>query len=147
MAEGVYAGSPVVDVAVRVVDGSFHEVDSSEMAFRTCAKAAFRKGFNQAAPRLLEPVCSMNIVTPTEYSGPVAASVCSRRGRIQGTETRSGSQVIHCMIPLAETFGYATELRGITSGRAHLDLRFEHYEPVPASLAEEIVRRRREQAE
>ncbi len=147
MAEGCYADSPVVDVAVHLVDGSSHDVDSSEMAFRTCAKAAFRMGFNRAAPQLLEPVCSMNIMTPAEYSGPVASSVCSRRGRIEGSESRGSGQVLRCMIPLAETFGYATELRGITSGRASFDLRFEHYEPVPASLAEEIVRRRREAGE
>ncbi|MFO8008878.1 MAG: elongation factor G, partial [Candidatus Brocadiia bacterium] len=145
MAEGVWADSPVVDVLVRLVDGSAHEVDSSEMAFRTCAREAFRRGFLRARPRLLEPVCRINIVTPQEYAGPVGSSISVRRGRITATESRGSGQLIRGVIPLAETFGYATELRSITSGRASFDLRFEHYEPVPAGLAEEIVRRRREQ--
>ncbi|MFO7957299.1 MAG: elongation factor G [Candidatus Brocadiia bacterium] len=144
MAEGVYANAPVVDLAAHLVDGSAHEVDSSEMAFHTCAREAFRRGFMQGKPRLLEPVCTMNVTVPEEYSGPAVSSICARRGRITGTETRSGVQVVKAVIPLAETFGYATELRGLTSGRAHFDQRFDHYEPVPENLAEEIVQARRE---
>ncbi len=144
MAEGVWADSPVVDVAVRLVDGSAHEVDSSEVAFRICAREAFRRGFLRARPRLLEPVCRINIVTPQEYAGPVGSGIAVRRGRITATESRGTGQLIRGVIPLAETFGYATELRSVTSGRASFDLRFEHYEPVRADLAEEIVRRRRE---
>jgi elongation factor G len=114
------------------------------MAFHTCAREAFRRGFMQGKPRLLEPVCTMNVTVPEEYSGPAVSSICARRGRITGTETRSGVQVVKAVIPLAETFGYATELRGLTSGRAHFDQRFDHYEPVPENLAEEIVQTRRE---
>jgi elongation factor G len=147
MAEGVLAGSPVVDVAVRLVDGSAHEVDSSEMAFKTCARQAFREGFLRGAPRLLEPVCSLNVTAPEEFSGAVTGSIASRRGRITGIESRGqgGAQLIRAVTPLAEMFGYATELRSITGGRGVFDMRFERYEPVPAELAEEIVRRRREQ--
>ncbi len=145
MADGVYAGVPVVDVAVRLIDGSAHEVDSSDMAFQTCARDAFRKGFMKGRPRLLEPVCAINVVTPEEYSGPVTASLCSRRARILGSETSGGTQRIRAMVPLAETFGYATELRTLSSGRATFDLRFEHYEPVPDALAVEIVERLREE--
>ncbi len=144
MAEGIYADAPVVDVGVHLVDGSAHEVDSSEVAFHTCAREAFRRGFMKGRPRLLEPVCTLHVTTPEQHSGPVVGSICARRGRITGTETRSGVQVIKAVVPLAETFGYATELRGITAGRASFDLRFDHYEAVPQSLAEEIVRRRRE---
>jgi elongation factor G len=145
MSEGVYADAPVVDLAVHLVDGSAHEVDSSDLAFRTCGHDAFRKGFMRGEPKLLEPVCSMNVCAPEEYSGPLTSSICARRGRITGSESRGGTQVIRAVIPLAETFGYATELRSLTSGRCSFDLRFEHYEPVPAELADEIVRRRREQ--
>ncbi len=147
MAEGVYAGSPVVDVAVRLVDGSAHEVDSSEPAFKACARQAFREGFMRGRPRLLEPVCSVNVTTPQEFSGAVTGSIAQRRGRITGIETRAsgGVQIIRGMAPLADMFGYATELRTITGGRGLFDMRFEHYEPVPEALAEEIVRRRRQQ--
>jgi len=142
MAEGVYANAPVVDVAAHLVDGSAHDVDSSEMAFHTCAREAFRRGFMKGKPRLLEPVCAMNVTVPEHYSGATVGSICARRGRITGTETRGGMQLIKAIIPLAGTFGYATELRSITAGRAHFDLRFDHYEPVPTSLAEEIVQQR-----
>ena len=149
MADGVYANCPIVDVAVRLVDGSSHDVDSSEMAFNTCAKQAFRRGFLQAKPELLEPVCSINIVAPEEFSGGVTSSVCSRRGRITGIESQDGrnTQMIRGMVPLGEMFGYATELRTITGGRGTFDMRFEHYEPVPDELAEEIVKRKREEEE
>ncbi len=145
MGEGVYAGTPAVDLAVELVDGSFHEVDSSEKAFFACAREAFKKAFLQASPQLLEPVCEVNIVTPEEFSGSITGSICSRRGRITNIEQRGERQVqtISGMVPLAEMFGYATELRGMTGGRGTFDMRFEHYEPVPHELAEEIIRRGR----
>jgi len=143
MAAGVWADSPVVDVAVHLLDGSAHEVDSSEMAFGICAREAFRRGFIKGRPQLMEPVCSINIITPEQDSGAVTGSVCVRRGRITNMETRGGTQHVHGMIPLAETFGYATELRSLTSGRGTFDLRFEHYEPVPRNIAEQIVERLR----
>jgi len=147
MAEGVYAQTPAVDLAVELVDGSHHEVDSSEKAFHACAKAAFKKAFLKASPQLLEPVCEVNIVTPEEYSGSVTGSICSRRGRITNIEQRGEKnvQAIAGMVPLADMFGYATELRGMTGGRGTFDMRFEHYEPVPDEIAEEIVRRKREE--
>jgi elongation factor G len=147
MAEGVFAKSPVVDVLVRLVDGSAHEVDSSDMAFATCARHAFREGFMRGAPRLLEPVCSVNITMPEEFSGAVTGSICSRRGRITGIESRDqgGAQLVRAMSPLAGMFGYATELRSMTGGRGIFDMRFECYEPLPAELAEEIVRAKREE--
>jgi len=146
MAEGVFAGSPVVDVAVRLVDGSFHEVDSSELAFKTCARHAFRDAFMRGRPLLLEPVCAVTLSVPEEFSGAVTGSICSRRGRITGIEARENgnTQLIRSMAPLAEMFGYATELRSITGGRGYFDMRFERYEPVPADRAEEIIRRKRE---
>ncbi len=144
MADGVFADSPIVDVAVRLVDGSFHEVDSSEMAFKICAREAFRQGFMKGKPRLLEPVCSVNVTMPEEFSGAVTGSISARRGRITGLESRAASQLVRCVTPLAEMFGYATELRSLTGGRGQFDMRFERYEPVPASLAEEIVKRKRE---
>jgi elongation factor G len=147
MAEGVYARSPVVDVLVRLVDGSAHEVDSSELAFKTCARQAFRDGFMQGKPVLLEPVCSIRVTASDEHSGSVTGSIGSRRGRITGLESRSEGavQVISGMVPLGEMFGYATELRSLTGGRGTFDMRFEHYERVPAELAEEIVRTRRQE--
>ncbi len=147
LAEGALTGSPIVDVAVCLADGSFHEVDSSEIAFRTCARDAFKRGFLQGKPQLLEPVCAINVVTPEEYSGPVTSSICSRRGRITGVEPRpeGGIQYVKGFVPLGQAFGYATELRSITGGRAGFDMRFECYEPVPATLAEEIVETRRQE--
>jgi len=147
MAEGVYAFSPVVDIAVRLVDGSSHEVDSSELAFRVCARDAFRRAFAQGAPQLLEPVCSVTVTSPEAYGGAVAGNLCARRGRISGVEARgNGSvQIVTAIVPLGEMFGYATELRNATSGRGGFDMRFERYEPVPADLAEKIVRRKREE--
>jgi elongation factor G len=142
MAAGVLCGSPVVDLAVRLVDGSAHEVDSSDLAFRVCAREAFRLGFMDGKPRLLEPVCSISITIPEEHSGSVMGSVCARRGRITSTDARPGSQFIRGMIALGETFGYATELRTLTSGRGSFETRFERYEPVPANLAAEIVARK-----
>jgi elongation factor G len=148
MAAGVYADSPVVDVAVRLVDGSSHEVDSSDLAFRTCAREAFRRGFRNGAPQLLEPVCSLDVTAPQDYSGSVTGGICARRGRITGIETTAarGLQTVKAMVPLSEMFGYATELRSGTAGRGRFDMRFEHYQAVPFELAEEIVRRKRAEA-
>ncbi|NLW49214.1 MAG: elongation factor G [Candidatus Brocadiaceae bacterium] len=146
MAEGVYARSPVVDVQVRLVDGSAHDVDSSELAFKTCGRQAFREAFLRGGPVLLEPVCAVRITASEDHSGSVTGSVCSRRGRITGLESRNEGavQVITGMVPLGEMFGYATELRSLTGGRGTFDMRFEHYERVPAELAEEVVRQRRQ---
>ena len=143
MSKGVWAGFPVVDARVTLTDGSFHEVDSSEMAFRTCAAAAFRHGFMNANPVLLEPVMSVNVVTPEEFAGNLTGNLCAKRGRIQGMEPLGNAQVIKAVCPLANLFGYTSELRNSTQGRANFTMHFEHYEAVPFSIAEEIIEARR----
>jgi elongation factor G len=143
MAEGVWAGYPVVDVRVILVDGSYHEVDSSEMAFRTCASMAFKRAFMQDNPELLEPVMRLNITTPEEFAGSITGSVCGRRGRVLGMERQGNAQVIKAMCPLANLFGYTSDLRNLTQGRAGFTMQFEHYEAVPYSIAEEIIEKRR----
>ena len=139
MNTGVLAGYPVIDVKVAVVDGSYHDVDSSELAFKVAGSMAFRSGFLKANPVLLEPVMSVEITVPEEYMGDVMGDVNSRRGRIEGMEPRSGVQVIRAKIPLSEMFGYATDLRSRTQGRGTYSMEFSHYEEVPKNLAAEII--------
>ncbi|MBR4222945.1 MAG: elongation factor G [Victivallales bacterium] len=142
--EGPKAGYPVVDLRITLVDGSYHEVDSSEMAFRTCALSAFRAAFNKAKPILLEPIMKLNITTPTEYAGGITGGLCSKRGRILGIDPISQkTQLIRASAPLSNLFGYTSELRNITQGRAGFNMQFDFYEPVPQNLAEEIVEERR----
>ena len=145
MAKGAYAGYPVVDVKVSLVDGSFHEVDSSDRAFRACAAAAFREAFRRGGPQLLEPVMSVSVITPEDFTGNVTSSLCSRRGRIVHMEPRAGAQEIKAVVPLAGMFGYATEMRTVTQGRANFSMQFEHYEAVPYAIAEEIAAKRKEE--
>ena len=141
---GPKAGYPVVDLRITLVDGSFHEVDSSEMAFRTCALVAFKAAFNKAKPILLEPIMKLNITTPTEFAGGVTGGLCAKRGRILGIAPISDkAQLIRASTPLANLFGYTSELRNITQGRAGFNMEFDFYEPVPQNLAEEIVEKRR----
>jgi len=144
MKRGIYAGYPVVDVKVTLYDGSFHEVDSSERAFRICGSQAFKEAFLKCRPYLMEPVMRVDVTTPPEYAGGINGNLCSRRGRILGMDSIGASNVIRAMVPLSEMFGYATDLRTITSGRASFSMQFEHYEPVPASIAEDIIRSRNE---
>ncbi|MBJ6751995.1 elongation factor G [Geomonas anaerohicana] len=136
---GVMAGFPVVDVKVTLVDGSYHEVDSSEMAFKIAGSMGFKEGCAKAAPIILEPIMSVEVVVPEEYMGDVIGDLNSRRGRIMGMEGRAGAQVVTAMVPLAQMFGYSTDLRSATQGRATYSMTFDHYEPVPKSVAEEIV--------
>ncbi|WP_129128341.1 elongation factor G [Geomonas oryzae] len=136
---GVMAGFPVVDVKVTLVDGSYHEVDSSEMAFKIAGSMGFKEGCAKAAPIILEPIMSVEVVVPEEYMGDVIGDLNSRRGRIMGMEGRAGAQVVNSMVPLAQMFGYSTDLRSATQGRATYSMTFDHYEPVPKSVAEEIV--------
>ncbi len=138
--EGPYAGCPVVDVSVILVDGSAHDVDSSEQAFRTCGAAAFREALRRAGPRLLEPYMLVEVTAPEEQTGAVMGSLASRRGRILGVETKGGVQVLRARAPLAEMFGYSTELRSMTSGRGTFTMHFERYESVPVEVAETIRR-------
>ncbi|MDN5325385.1 MAG: elongation factor [Moorella sp. (in: firmicutes)] len=142
MANGVLAGYPVVDVRATLVDGSYHEVDSSEMAFKIAGSLAFKDAAKKAQPVLLEPVMRVEVVVPDEYMGDVIGDLNSRRGRVEGMEPRAGAQVIRAHVPLAEMFGYATDLRSRTQGRGTYVMQFDHYEEVPKNIAEEIISRR-----
>ena len=139
MQSGVLAGYPVVDVKVELYDGSYHEVDSSEMAFKVAASMAFKDGMRKANPVILEPIFKVEIISPEDYMGDVMGDLNSRRGRIEGMEARvGGAQAISGYVPLSEMFGYATTLRSITQGRANYTMIFDHYEEVPASIATKI---------
>jgi elongation factor G len=139
---GVRAGYPMVDVRVTLVDGSYHEVDSSEMAFKVAGSMALREAARRAKPVLLEPIMAVEVVTPEEFMGDVIGDLNRRRGRIEGMEPRGNAQVIWAYVPLAEMFGYATDLRSQTQGRATYTMQFERYEEIPGSLAEEITEHR-----
>ncbi len=139
MNTGVLGGYPVVDVKVTVVDGSYHEVDSSEMAFRIAASMGFKEGCRKADPVLLEPIMRVDVITPEEYMGDVMGDLNARRGKIEGMELRSGAQVITAYVPLAEMFGYATELRSRTQGRGVFTMQFDHYEEVPKNIQDAIL--------
>ncbi len=139
MESGVLAGYPVVDVRVMLVDGSFHDVDSSEMAFKIAGSMAFKNAMQRAKPKLLEPVMAVEVVTPDEYLGDVMGDLNSRRGRVEGLEPRGNAQAIRAKVPLATMFGYATDLRSTTQGRATFTMQFDRYEDVPQSIAGEIV--------
>jgi elongation factor G len=136
---GVLAGFPVVDIKVTLIDGSYHEVDSSEMAFKIAGSMGFKEGCQKASPIILEPIMSVEVVVPEDYMGDVIGDLNSRRGRIMGMDSRAGAQVVSAMVPLASMFGYSTDLRSATQGRATYAMTFDHYEPVPKSVAEEIV--------
>jgi elongation factor G len=139
---GVKAGYPVVDVRVTLVDGSFHDVDSSEMAFKVAGSMALREAVRRAKPVLLEPIMAVEVVTPEEFMGDVIGDLNRRRGRIEGMEQRGNAQVVWAYVPLSEMFGYATDLRSQTQGRATYTMQFERYEEVPSSLADEITEHR-----
>ena len=136
---GVLAGYPVVDVKVELVDGSYHEVDSSEMAFKIAGSMAIKEGLRKASPKLLEPMMAVEVVTPEDFMGDVMGDLSSRRGQIEGMEPRGSAQVIRSKVPLSEMFGYATDLRSRTQGRASYSMQFSAYEQVPKSVSEEIV--------
>jgi elongation factor G len=136
---GVLAGYPVVDVKVQLVDGSYHDVDSSEMAFKIAGSIGFKEAAHQARPVLLEPIMDVEVVTPAEYMGDVMGDLSSRRGKIGGATQRSDAQVIASSVPLAEMFGYSTTLRSMTQGRAVYSMQFSHYAEVPKAKAEEII--------
>src|SRR5437899_864926 len=139
MDTGILAGYEMVDIAVALVDGSFHEVDSSEMAFKIAGSMAFKEACGKASPVLLEPIMRVEVVTPEEYMHQVFGDLNSRRSQIQGTETRAGSNVIRVEVPLAEMFGYATDLRSRSQGRANFTMHFSHYAEAPASIADEVI--------
>ncbi|HEV2664071.1 MAG TPA: elongation factor G [Blastocatellia bacterium] len=139
MEGGILAGYEMVDVKVRLVYGSFHEVDSSELAFKIAGSIAFKNAARAASPALLEPVMKVEVVTPEEYMGSVTGDINSRRGRIEGMVSRTGTQIITAMVPLAEMFGYETDLRSMTQGRASSTMHFHRYEEAPKSVSEEII--------
>ncbi len=136
---GVLAGYPIVDIKVRLTDGSYHDVDSSEMAFKIAASMGFKEACRRAKPVLLEPVMDVEVVTPEEYMGAIVGDLNSRRGRIASMEARGSSQVIRARVPLGQMFGYATEMRSMTQGRATYTMQFSRYEEVPPAIAEEIM--------
>ena len=139
MLTGVLAGYPMVDIKVTLFDGSYHDVDSSEMAFKIAGSMGFKEGAKKASPVLLEPIMKVEIVTPEEYMGDIMGDFSSRRGRIEGMDTRPGVQVIDGFVPLSEMFGYATSIRSISQGRATYVMHFSHYEEVPKNVAETII--------
>jgi len=141
---GPYAGYPVVDMKVTLTDGSYHDVDSSDFAFQIAARQGFKELFMKGNPELLEPIMSIEITTPDEYMGAVNGTVAQRRGRIESMDERGGMKIVKGMVPLSEMFGYSNTLRSLTQGRASFSMHFEHYEAVPFSIAEEVVKKRRE---
>jgi elongation factor G len=141
--KGVLAGYPIVDVRVACFDGSYHDVDSSEMAFKIAGSMGFKEGAAKAAPVILEPIMAVEVVCPDEYMGDVMGDLSGRRGRVTGMEGRGSAQVIGAQVPLANMFGYSTDLRSSTQGRATYTMVFSHYEQVPRALAEEIVAKAR----
>jgi len=138
---GVLGGYPVIDVSVTIFDGSYHDVDSSELAFKIAGSMGFKAGMEKAKPVLLEPVMKVEVTAPEDYVGDVMGDINSRRGRIEGMDPDNGLTVIRAKVPLAEMFGYATQLRSRTQGRGVFSMEFSHYEPVPKSIAEEVINR------
>ncbi|MBX9770267.1 MAG: elongation factor G, partial [Candidatus Obscuribacterales bacterium] len=139
MASGILAGYPVIDMRATVVFGSYHEVDSSEMAFRAAGSIAFKEGFMKAKPILLEPVMKVEVEVPEEYMGDVIGDLSSRRGRVEGMDTMDKLSKVKATVPLGEMFGYATDVRNKTRGQGTFVMEFSHYEEVPGSLAEGII--------
>jgi elongation factor G len=135
---GVIAGFPLIDFKATLIDGNYHDVDSSVMAFEIAAKAAYKEGIAKAQPRLLEPVMKVEVVTPEEYMGDIIGNLNSRRGQIHGMEPRGNAQVINAMVPLAEMFGYVNVLRSMSQGRAQYTMTFSHYDQVPQQVADAI---------
>jgi len=141
MEGGILAGYEMVNVVVRLTDGSFHEVDSSEVAFKIAGSLAFKEAAQRAQPVLLEPMMALEVVVPEEYMGDVIGDISARRGHVGGMERIAGSQVIRATVPLATMFGYATELRSRTQGRGTFTLHFKQYSELPGEVAEEVIAR------
>ena len=136
---GILANYPLVDLKVTLFDGAYHDVDSSEMAFKICSSICFKEAARRAKPVLLEPIMRVEVVVPDEFMGSINGDLISRRGRLEGTEIMGTTQVIRASVPLSEMFGYATEMRSRTQGRASFTMHFSRYEEVPKSVAEEII--------
>ncbi|MFH0993256.1 MAG: elongation factor G, partial [bacterium] len=142
LASGIIAGYPMLDIKATLFDGSYHEVDSSELAFKIAASMALKSAKEKCKPTLLEPIMAVDVVCPDEYLGNVIGDLTSRRGRIEGQESRGAAQKITAKVPLSEMFGYATSLRSNSQGRATHTMQFSHYEECPKSIAEEIIKKR-----
>ena len=140
---GQLSGFPVVDVKATLFDGSYHDVDSSEMAYKIAASMALKNAYDKCKPVLLEPVMKVEVVIPDEYLGDVMGDITSRRGRLDGMEARGNAQVIRAYVPLSEMFGYATALRSNTQGRGNYSMEMDHYEQVPKSIADEVIKKHR----
>ena len=141
MATGVLAGFPMMDVKATLFDGSYHDVDSSEMAFKIAASLALKEAKNKCKPVLLEPIMKVTVIVPDEYLGNVMGDISSRRGKPMGQESRGNALSIEAMVPLSEMFGYATALRSNTQGRGNFTMEFDHYEEVPRNITEEIIKK------
>lgn len=141
MQNGVLAGYPLIDIKAKLFDGSYHDVDSSEMAFKIAASLALKNAAQKCNPVLLEPIMKVEVIVPEEYMGDIMGDITSRRGRVEGMEARGNAQVVKAMVPLAEMFGYATALRSNTQGRGTFTMHFDHYEEVPKNIAEEIIKK------
>ena len=139
LANGVLAGYPVTGMKVRLIDGSFHAVDSDALSFELAARNAYREALPKCKPVLMEPIMKIEVLTPEENMGDVMGDLNRRRGQLQGMDTRAGAQVIKALVPLSEMFGYVTQLRTITSGRATSTMEFDHYEPAPKGVQEEVI--------
>jgi elongation factor G len=139
MSAGVLANYPLEHMKVRVFDGSYHDVDSDGMSFELCAKSGFREAGRKAKPVLLEPIMKMEVVTPDQYMGDVTGDLNRRRGILEGMDTKGNAQVIRAKVPLSEMFGYVTQLRSLSSGRATSTMEFSHYAPAPNNVAEEVI--------
>ncbi len=141
VANGVMAGYPIVDIKVRLIDGSYHEVDSSEMAFKIAGSMGFKEGFQKASPVLLEPIMKVEVVSPEDYMGDVMGDLSRRRGILQGSDDSPSGKVINAMVPLGEMFGYATSLRSMSQGRATFTMEFDHYAEAPNNIAEQVIKK------
>ena len=138
---GLLAGFPVIDVKATLVDGAFHDVDSSVLAFEIASRAAFKELREKGGPKLLEPIMAVEVVTPEEYLGSVIGDLNGRRGMIQGQDMRGNATVVNAFVPLANMFGYVNTLRGMSQGRAQFTMQYDHYEPVPQHVADEVIKK------
>ena len=138
MSSGPLIGFPVLDIKVSLIDGAYHDVDSSAIAFEIAARMCMREAFQKAGPKILEPIMNVEVVTPEDYTGSVIGDLNSRRGQIQGQDRRGNANVVRAMVPLANMFGYVSNLRSMSQGRAQFTMQFDHYEAVPNNVADEV---------
>jgi elongation factor G len=138
---GLLAGFPLIDFKATLIDGAFHDVDSSVLAFEIASRAAFKELREKGGPKLLEPIMNVEVVTPEEYLGSVIGDLNSRRGQIQGQDMRGNATVVNAFVPLANMFGYVNQLRGMSQGRAQFTMQFDHYETVPQVVADEVIKK------